>query len=243
MSHRRVDTDAALASLAERYGLGVPAVVSLRALLELIVADPHAPTAINDAARAVDDHLADSLVALDLDVVRGAHVAADIGSGAGLPGLALAIALPAAAFTLVESAARKCAFLERAVAASGATNVDVVCARAESWTGGIGRHDLVTARALAPLDVVAEYAAPLLRVGGTLVVWRGQRDPAAEAAAERAAEQLGLTPPGIRPVHPYRAAEHRHLYVYSKVMETPLGFPRRPGAALKRPLGARISRT
>ena len=243
MSHRRVDTDAALASLAERYGLGVPAVVSLRALLELIVADPHAPTAINDAARAVDDHLADSLVALDLDVVRGAHVAADIGSGAGLPGLALAIALPAAAFTLVESAARKCAFLERAVAASSATNVDVVCARAESWTGGIGRHDLVTARALAPLDVVAEYAAPLLRVGGTLVVWRGQRDPAAEAAAERAAEQLGLTPPEIRPVHPYRAAEHRHLYVYSKVMETPSGFPRRPGAALKRPLGARISPT
>ena len=124
------------------------------------------------------------------------------------------------------------------MAACGIANATVVHARAESWAGGIGRHDLVTARALAPLDVVAEYGAPLLRTGGALVVWRGRRDAEAEAAGARAAEQLGLGRPEITSVRPYERAENRHLYVSSKVTETPSGFPRRPGIALKRPLGA-----
>jgi 16S rRNA (guanine527-N7)-methyltransferase len=101
----------------------------------------------------------------------------------------------------------------------------------------------VTARAVAALDVVAEYAAPLLRVGGTLVAWRGRRDSQAETAAAWAAEQLGLGSPEVRVARPYQGAEHRHLYLMSKVMETPSGFPRRPGMALKRPLGKSGSRT
>ncbi len=243
MSRRsgQAEADASIAALARRYRLRDLAAAKLCSLLDLLVGDPLAPTAIHDLAKTIDDHLADSLVALDLDVVRGARVAADIGSGAGLPGLALAIALPATSFALVESAGRKCAFLERAIAECGVTNATVVHARAESWTAGIGRHDLVTARALAPPDVVAEYAAPLLRVGGALVVWRGRRDADAEAAGARAAEQLGLGPPEIIAVRPYAAAQHRHLYVNSKVTDTPSRFPRRPGVALKRPLGARIS--
>jgi 16S rRNA (guanine527-N7)-methyltransferase len=86
--------------------------------------------------------------------------------------------------------------------------------------------------------VVAEYAAPLLRVGGTLVAWRGRRDAEAEAAGARAAEALGLSEPEIVPVQPYEGTHHRHLYLASKVRETPQGFPRRPGMALKRPLGS-----
>jgi 16S rRNA (guanine527-N7)-methyltransferase len=237
----RVDPAAKLAELARRYKLPDPAAAKLLALLHLLVGDPHAPTAIHDVAKAIDDHLADSLVALELEPVREARMAADIGSGAGLPGLALAIARPAARFGLVESAARKCAFLARAIEECDIPNATAVHARAESWTAGIGRHDLVTARALAPLDVVAEYAAPLLRLGGTLVVWRGRRDDAAEAAGSRAAEHLGLAPPEIRPVVPYQDAQYRHLYVYSKVTDTPSRFPRRPGIASKRPLGAGIS--
>lgn len=230
--------DAQLAQLAQRYGLSDDAPGKLRSLLRLLLDDPFAPTAIRDSARAIDDHLADSLVALELDVVRSARRAVDIGSGAGMPGLVLAIALPDAEVALLESAARKCAFLERAVVGCGITNAKVVHVRAESWAAGRGRHDLVTARAVAPLDVVGEYAAPLLRVGGTLVAWRGRRDAHEEAAFARAAQELGLRALEIRSVRPYAAARNRHLYLTSKVMETPSRFPRRPGMALKHPLGA-----
>jgi len=235
---RGTDPEAGFAALAARYGLPPEAVQRLRELQHLLVDDPLAPTAVRDPRKVLDDHLADSLVALELDAVRSAHSLADIGSGAGVPGLPLAIALPGVDVALVESAARKCAFLERAIARCGVANARAVHARAESWPEGIEAFDVVTARALARLDVVAEYAAPLLVVGGTLVVWRGQRDPAAETSAARAADALGLEPGQIVPVKPYPAAQSRHLHLMSKVTPTPSGFPRRPGLALKRPLGA-----
>jgi 16S rRNA (guanine527-N7)-methyltransferase len=222
--------------LAVRYRLPEPASEQLRILLGLLVDDPLAPTAIRDRGRALDDHLADSLVALGLPEIRHARAMADLGSGAGLPGLPLAIALPDTTVTVVESSGRKCAFVERAVAACGLGNVEVEHARAEAWPDGLGRFDLVIARALAPLEVVVEYAAPLLAVGGTLVAWRGKRDPDAEASAAAAAALIGLEPGAVRAVTPYDGAHNRHLHLMSKVMETPEGFPRRPGMALKRPL-------
>jgi 16S rRNA (guanine527-N7)-methyltransferase len=207
-------------------------------LLTLLVGDPLAPTGIRDPLRVINDHLADSLVALELAGVRAARRAVDLGSGAGLPGLPLAIAMPSIRFVLLEGSARKSVFLRRAVELCQTRNVEVVNARAESWPEGREGHDLALARALARLEVVAEYAAPLLRVGGTLVAWRGRRDPAAEGAADRVAPLLGMGEPEIRRAHPYPAAANRHLYLMSKVVETPPGFPRRPGMALKRPLAS-----
>jgi 16S rRNA (guanine527-N7)-methyltransferase len=222
--------------LAARHGLPDGAAQQLQILLELLADDPLAPTAIKGRQRVLDDHLADSLVALDLPEIRAAGTIADLGSGAGLPALPLAIALPTASVTAVESSARKCAFVERAVAACRLANVDVAHARAEAWPAGIGRFDVVTARALASLEVVVEYAAPLLVLGGTLVAWRGKRDPDAEAAADAAGALIGMAPGAVLPVTPYPGAHDRHLHVMSKVMETPEGFPRRAGKALKRPL-------
>jgi 16S rRNA (guanine527-N7)-methyltransferase len=236
---RAFDPEDGLVALAARYHLRAEAVERLRVLHRLLVHDPLAPTAVRDPRKVIDDHLADSLVALELDAVRSAGSLADLGSGAGVPGLPLAIALPAASVALVESAARKCAFLERAIARCGIENARAVHARAESWPEAIESFEVVTARALAPLEVVAEYAAPLLVVGGTLVAWRGRRDPVAEASAARAAGALGLEPAQILSVQPYPAAQSRHLHLMSKVTPTPSGFPRRPGMALKRPLGAR----
>jgi 16S rRNA (guanine527-N7)-methyltransferase len=191
---------------------------------------------VRDPAAGVDAHVADSLSGLELTVVREARVVADLGAGAGFPGLVLAAALPGARVALVESLGRKCAFLERAVAAAGLGNAAVVCRRAEEWPEGHGRHDLVTARAVAPLAVLAEYAAPLLAPGGALVAWKGARDPAEEAAGASAAAQLGLEVAEVRRVHPFPAAEQRHLHRYVKVSPTPDRFPRRPGMARKRPL-------
>lgn len=228
-----------LVSLTERYGLPAPAIDPLAALLGLLDADVHAPTAVRSPAEAVDVHLADSLVALELDDVRSATHVADLGAGAGFPGLPLAVALPAAEVVLVESVGRKCVFIQAAADAAGLTNVEVVADRAESWSAGIGTCDLVTARALAPMAVLAEYAAPLLRVGGVLVAWKGRRDAEEDRDAASAAGQLGLVVEEIRSVHPYPAADHRHLHVLRKVAPTPDRFPRRPGMARKRPLGAK----
>lgn len=227
-------------ALAERYGLGNRAVEQLEALVDRVATDPAAPTTVTDRPGIVRDHIADSLVALDLPVVRQATAIADLGAGAGFPGLPLAIALPGARISLVEGNGRKCAFMAAAIEACMVRNATPVHARAESWPAGLGACDLVTARALAPLAVVAEYAAPLLAPGGALVAWRGRRDADDEAAGARAAAELGLKPDAPIHVEPYPGALHRHLHVLVKVGPTPARFPRRPGMARKRPLGAPI---
>jgi 16S rRNA (guanine527-N7)-methyltransferase len=229
---------AAIERLVDRYGLPAASAPALLALIELLAQDEHAPTAVRDPAAAVDVHLADSLVALELDEVRRARNIADVGSGAGFPGLPLALALPQSRLALVESNARRASFIDRAVSATGLTGVQVVNSRVEEWADGLGARDLVVVRAVAPLAVVAEYAAPLLCVGGSLLVWRGRRDLQAEGSGARAAAELGLEPREPRRVAPYRGAEHRYLHLMSKVSDTPARFPRRPGMALKRPLGA-----
>src|ERR1700733_14673888 len=178
----------------------------LSVVLATLEADEHAPTGFRGRDEAPRAHVEDSLVALELDSVSGAQRIADLGSGAGFPGLALAIALPAAEVFLVESQRRKCEFLERVRSAAGITGTHVVCSRAEEWSEGVARNDAVVARALAPQAVVLEYAAPLLRVGGALVDWRGRRDPEAEAQAERAAAVLGLHRQEIRRVIPFDGA-------------------------------------
>jgi 16S rRNA (guanine527-N7)-methyltransferase len=203
----------------------------------MLAEDGRAPTTVREPQRVVDDHVADALVALSLPAVRAASRVADIGAGAGLPGVVLAVALPSAHVTLIEASRRKCDFLEEVLSSLELTNVVVVSGRVESWDAGLGEMDLVTTRAVAPLSVVCEYSAPLLRVGGSLVAWRGRRDPGAERAALAACDTLGLVAEEPLRVHPYAGAEHRHLHVISKVRETPPGFPRRPGMAAKRPLG------
>ncbi len=208
------------------------------ALLAIVAADGTAPTTVRDPEQARDVHLADSLSALELEPVVRATAVADLGPGAGFPGLVLAVALPAARVSLVEAGSRKCAFLERAVRAMDLDNAEVVHARAEDWAAGIGRHDLVTARAVDTLSVLCEYAAPLLVMGGTLVAWKGKRDEAEEADGAAAALEVGLELVEVRPVTPYAGSRDRHLHLYSKVRPTPNRYPRRPGMARKRPIRA-----
>ncbi len=226
-----------LAQLAARHGLAPDAVGALKRLLE-ILADPSAPTTVRDPAAAIDAHVSDALVALELDRVRAARRIADLGAGAGFPGLVLAAALPDAEVALVEANGRKCAFLARAAEEMGLTNAEIVGARAESWAAGIGSRDLVTARAVAPLAVLVEYAAPLLATGGALVAWKGRRDDEEERHGAAAAAATGLEVAEVRPVQPWNGAEHLHLHLYVKVASTPNRYPRRPGMASKRPLRA-----
>jgi 16S rRNA (guanine527-N7)-methyltransferase len=225
--------------LVIRHGLDDSAAERFERLLEALAAEPDPPTTVREPADTLEQHVADALSGLEVAELRSAESIADIGAGAGFPGLVLAIALPAARVDLVESAQRKCDVIERLASAASAQNARAVRARAEEWAAGEGRaaYAAVTARALAPLPVLAEYAAPLLRTGGVLVAWKGARDDAEERAGAAAAEQLGLEPGAVLAVRPFPGAHSRHLHVYRKVGETPERFPRRPGVAAKRPLG------
>lgn len=229
-----------LEQLAEQYGLGDQAVAQLLRLLALVQASPISLTTVRDPASAVDAHIADSLAGLVLDQLRAASSIADLGAGAGYPGLVLAIARPEAQLTLVESVGRKASFLEHAVSEIGLTNVAIVAARAEQWSDGLGTQQIVTARAVASLPVLLEYASPLLALGGHLLAWKGRPDEAEEHAAAGAAEQLAMSVPVRTRVDPdlVRGADQHHLYLSSKVGPTPIGYPRRPGMARKRPRGA-----
>jgi 16S rRNA (guanine527-N7)-methyltransferase len=221
--------------LVDRFGLPAGAAAQLDALLDGL-ADPRAPTTVHTREQAIDQHLADSLVGLELEAAGTARTIADLGAGAGFPGLALATARPDATVTLIESNNRKAAFIAQLAADAGIANARAVATRAEEAPG---RYELVTARALADLPVVLEYAAPLLEPGGTVVIWRGRRDPDEERRAGAAADELGLELQEVRSVRPFPSAEHRHLHAYGKVAPTPDRFPRRPGMARKRPLGGR----
>lgn len=229
--------ESAIKGYVARWSLPEAAGEQLEQLARLVAADQGAPTTVREPQRILEDHLADSLVALELDHVRWDGRIADLGAGAGFPGLPLAIARPEASVALVESNTRKCEFLRGVVRRLGLENVEIVRDRAEQWRDGLDSCDVVVARALAALPVVAEYAAPLLRLGGTLVAWRGRRDPAEETMGASAAAELGLEPLDPITVSPYPEAAHRHLHAMVKVAPTPPRFPRRPGVARKHPLG------
>jgi 16S rRNA (guanine527-N7)-methyltransferase len=212
----------------------------LERLLEVLATDPTAPSSVTEPAAAWKVHVADSLSGLELAELARAETVADIGSGAGFPGLVVAIAKPAAKVDLIESTGRKCEFMRRAIGAAAIDNARVICERAEAWAGGEGReaYEAVTARAVGRLSTIAELASPLLREGGALIVWKGRRDPAEEAELERAADRLAMRHEDVRWVGPFAGSRHRHLHLLRKSGPSPTGLPRRPGMAKKRPLGS-----
>jgi 16S rRNA (guanine527-N7)-methyltransferase len=212
----------------------------LKRLVEVLAADPTAPSSVTDPDRAWRVHVADSLSGLGFEELRDAERICDVGSGAGFPALVLATMLPGAEVCALDSVTRKCDFIRRAAASTGLANVQVVDERSETYAAGPGSggFDLVTARAVGRLSTLAELASPLLRDRGHLLAWKGRRDPDEEAELERGAPELAMEPLEVRWVGPYSGSENRHLHLIGKRGPTPAGLPRRPGMAKKRPRGA-----
>jgi 16S rRNA (guanine527-N7)-methyltransferase len=228
-----------LAVLSERWQLGGDTAERLEQLLLSLAEDPQAPTSVKDPLRGADVHVADSLSGLEVGGLRDLRGIVDIGSGAGFPGLVLALAMPAATFDLVEASARKCAFIERVASNLGIANARVICLRAEEWgtREGAAAYSGAVVRAVGSLATLLEYAAPLLSPGGKLVAWKGRRDPREELQAATAAELLGMRFVSVEWVGAYAGSRNRHIYCYELAGTCPPGFPRRPGMARKRPLG------
>lgn len=197
-------------------------------------------TALTELDLAIDRHIADSLCGLHSEAVRSATTLVDIGSGVGFPGLVLAVVLENCEVTLIDSVRKKMESAELIARELGISNVDCVWSRVEEFavegSSSHGSFDVVTARALAPLAVLVEYAAPLLKLGGQLVAWKGSPESEEVESADRAAAIVGTEQRALIDVHPYPGSKGHSLYVFEKTSETPARFPRRPGVALKKPL-------
>lgn len=212
---------------------------AMETVLRLLAEERASVSSVTEPGRAWKVHVADSLTGLEVTALRDAPRIADIGSGAGFPGLVLALAMPSSQVDLVESVGRKCEFIRRAIDVAGIGNARVLNVRSEELAQAEGReaYAAVTARAVGRLSTLAELASPLLENGGVLVAWKGKRDEDEEAQLARAAQELAMRPEQVLHVGPFAGSEHRHLHVLRKTGPTPAGLPRRAGMAKKRPRG------
>jgi 16S rRNA (guanine527-N7)-methyltransferase len=210
----------------------------LQTVLRLLAEERASVSSVVDD-RAWKVHVADSLTGLEVPELAAARWIADVGAGAGFPGLALAVALAGVEVDLIESVGRKCEFMKRAIEAAGIAEATVFNTRSEDWAGAGGgeSYDVVTARAVGRLSTLAELASPLLKPNGLLVAWKGKRDEEEERQLERAAEALAMHPEQILDVGDRAGSRHRHLHTIRKIGPTPPDLPRRAGMAKKRPRG------
>ena len=197
---------------------------------------------VRDRDRVVTEHLLDSLSCLLFEGLNRARSLIDVGTGGGLPGVPLAIARPELNVTLLEATEKKVNFLKYVREELNLQNLRLLNARVEEVGKGLEHREvfeIATARALAALPVVAEYCAPLVRVGGAILAMKGRLSEEEIAQGATAAPELGLE---LRPVLEVEysaelAQKERRLVVFEKVAATPKKFPRRVGLAKKRPLG------
>lgn len=202
-------------------------------------------TALRDPNEAWDKHILDALTLMPLlsELGQGARVI-DIGSGGGLPGIPLAIAMPHLRFTLMDATTKKCDYLNQAVAALGLGNVRVVCARAEALGQDRGQktatgrddphretYDIAMARGVGRIATLAELSVPLVKVGGLVLMTKGQR----------AEEELSEAKQALHLLHAAHAGTvdtpTGKVVVLEKLRRTPRDYPRRDGEPKRAPLG------
>jgi 16S rRNA (guanine527-N7)-methyltransferase len=195
-------------------------------------------TAIRDPATVARLHVLDSLAAATFMRDAGVDSFLDLGSGGGYPGLPLALALPRTQAVLIDSVAKKTAFLATVATATGLDDrVRVIRARAEDLAGRtLVGYDAVTARAVAALPDLVELALPLLRPGGRLVAWKRLGDTFDDELRRGriAVDALGGAGLEVRPVDVAGLESHR-LVVAAKRRPTPPGYPRPPAERARRP--------
>jgi 16S rRNA (guanine527-N7)-methyltransferase len=192
-------------------------------------------TAIRDPDEAWLKHVLESLALARR--VEDCSSVVDLGSGAGLPGIPLAVAMPDTNFVLIEATGKKARFIESSCAELGLGNVSVLPVRAEQAgrsAGHRGRHDAVLARAVGSLAELVELGLPLLRIGGRLLAVKGGRAPEEIAAADHALTELGGRLLGSTPL--LKGGGESVVVEVLKELPAPEKYPRRSGMPHKRPL-------
>jgi 16S rRNA (guanine527-N7)-methyltransferase len=193
--------------------------------------------------RLWERHLDDALGLAAIRRPEPAEHWADLGSGAGLPGLPLAVAYRATTFILIDAQRRRLDWVAATTAELHLTNVEVVHSRLEDYGRGPARQsfDVATARALGPLPVVAELGLPLLRIGGQLLIPRGRPGDEELDQAVAACAQLGGRIDGVIPNPTSPIDRVGYVVIMAKIAATSPRFPRRSGVPARTPLGQRRS--
>lgn len=204
-------------------------------LMELLIGSPHNLTSIKNLERAKIIHVEDTLKPFCGKSLAGRFI--DIGSGGGIPGLIMAIAYPETEWVLLDSTKKKIGEIERFSRALEISNATPIAARAEEYALETGeRFDGAFLRAVARGDVALELAAPLVRKGGSIYMYKGPGWQEEKERAVRAAEKLNLS---LDALSHYSLSDGspRSFVTFRKDDETPSLFPRKTGLALKFPLG------
>ncbi len=194
-------------------------------------------TKVIDPADAALRHFMDSMARPALDLIDGGAKVIDVGTGAGFPGLPIAILRDSVTVVLLDSMKKRTAFLQSVVDALELKNVSVVTARAEDYARSHARErfDFALSRAVAQLNVLLEYTLPFVRVGGAALAWKGPAAPEEIGAAAKASRILGGEMPKA---HGYGLPGREQFFVVEtkKIRPTPLNFPRKAGKPSAEPL-------
>lgn len=193
-------------------------------------------TSVTDDLGIIEKHFIDSLLLFCYYKPDNGIEAADVGTGAGFPGLPVKIYRQDIRLSLFESVGKKARFLEHIIAKLGLESVHVVNDRVELAARSPEyreQYELVVARSVARLPVLAEYCLPLVSVGGKFVAYKGREAETEFRDAESAVEKLGGQ---LERMESNLSEDGRSLVFIGKVRNTPDKYPRRPGIPQKRPL-------
>lgn len=196
-------------------------------------------TAIKDEKLVISRHFADCLIPAQFFPFRTNVL--DVGSGGGMPALPLAIARPDLEITALDATAKKTAYIENTARTLDLSNVFVVTGRAEelAHTNLRSTFDVVTARAVAQTNVLAELCVPFIKKGGLFIALKGKREDDSAASASSAMKSLGcrLVSDNVFDLYDTDGEKsERHVLVYEKISETPWIYPRKYAQITKNPL-------
>lgn len=196
-------------------------------------------TSITDDMGIIIKHFIDSLLCYSTGVIRPDARLMDIGTGAGFPGLALKIAFPSLKVCLMDSVQKKLNFLDYVIKALSLADVELIWGRAEDYAGKKGYReafDVVTARALASLPVLAEYCLPFAKLGGYVLCMKGPDVDDELSKAGKAVSLMGGRLSDVMRAELPMSGGERRIVVLNKVTRTPAAYPRRAGIPSKKPI-------
>lgn len=197
-------------------------------------------TAITEPEEVAVKHMVDSLLAFDTSFKN--KTLADVGTGAGFPGIPLKIYCPSLKVTLIDSLGKRLKFLENVISELGLT--DITCEHARAEDAGKNKkfrekYDIVTARAVARLSVLSEYCLPLVKPGGMFIALKGSKYAEEISEGEQALKILGGKLISSDEVKLPGLDDGRAIVKIKKIKPTPAAYPRKAGTPDKQPLGSK----